>query len=194
MHDPNPEPVTPKPESLRRNVELKARLDSLEVSRSIAAAMATDQLGTALQLDTYFHCAQGRLKLREADDRPGELIWYTRPDHTNRRTSQFFLQEIPHPQPVKELLSAALGVRAVVKKTREIYLIHNVRVHLDRVDQLGCFLEFEAVMEPGQNLQEGHDQLAQLQEVFHITPQQTIAGSYGEMVLASKQGWASKQE
>jgi adenylate cyclase class IV len=31
---------------------------------------------------------------------------------------------------------------------REIYLYHNVRIHLDEVEDLGTFLEFEAVLGP----------------------------------------------
>ena len=38
-------------------------------------------------------------------------------------------------------LAEALGVRSVVRKRREIYLYHNVRIHLDEVCDLGRFLE-----------------------------------------------------
>jgi len=33
-----------------------------------------------------------------------------------------------------------------VSKRREIYLWHNVRIHLDAVTGLGSFVEFEAVL------------------------------------------------
>ena len=46
-------------------------------------------------------------------------------------------------------LAAALGIRTVVRKQRTVYLHKNVRIHLDAVDGLGTFLEFEAVMPDG---------------------------------------------
>ena len=48
---------------------------------------------------------------------------------------------------LKELLARILGVHRVVRKTRQILLVDNVRIHLDEVEGLGTFLELEAVFD-----------------------------------------------
>ena len=50
------------------NIELKARLRNLPAARQIAQRLATNYLGVQQQTDTYFHCTQARLKLREIVD------------------------------------------------------------------------------------------------------------------------------
>ena len=41
------------------------------------------------------------------------------------------------------MLSLALDVRGVVKKTRYLYMVGQTRVHVDQVDNLGDFMELE---------------------------------------------------
>ena len=45
--------------------------------------------------------------------------------------------------PLHSLLSAAVGVRGEVAKTRTLYIVGQTRVHLDSVDHLGEYLELE---------------------------------------------------
>ena len=45
-----------------------------------------------------------------------------------------------------ESLEAALGVTCVVEKERRLFLFENVRIHLDDVAHLGCFVELESVL------------------------------------------------
>jgi predicted adenylyl cyclase CyaB len=75
-----------------------------------------------------------------------------------------------------------LGVRGVVEKRREVYLWHNVRIHLDEVTGLGTFIEFEAVLGPEVDDARGRDQLADLSRRFGIAQGDLLAGSYGEMI------------
>lgn len=165
-----------------RNIELKARLVDLETARKVAAVIATKRLGAQHQIDTYFHCAHGRLKLRQIDGLRAELVWYARADQQGPRASDYQLVPLAHPETLKAALSAALGVRAVVEKRREIFLYHNVRIHLDDVAGLGRFIEFEAVL--GRDVDEaaGRALLDSLQHHFGISPADLLAGSYGEMV------------
>ncbi len=44
--------------------------------------------------------------------------------------------------------AAGLALRGEVRKRRELLMYHNVRIHLDDVQGLGTFLEFEAVVSP----------------------------------------------
>ena len=79
------------PDQPRRNVELKARLDSLDVARDTARRVATNYLGIQHQIDTYFGCPNGRLKLREMNADRAQLIWYARADQAEARKSDYYL-------------------------------------------------------------------------------------------------------
>jgi predicted adenylyl cyclase CyaB len=172
-------PQIPSPPS--SNVELKARLASLETAREIAGRLATGRLETEHQVDTYFRCQKGRLKLREISGRRAELIWYSRPDQQTPKTCDYVIVPVEDAASVKRALTATLGVRAVVDKHREIYLYHNVRIHLDRIAALGSFLEFEAVLGPDVDVQRGRDQLGWLRQQFGIRDDDLLTGSYADL-------------
>lgn len=165
-----------------RNIELKARLADLQRARAIADQIATDRPGIQHQTDTYFHCRHGRLKLREIEGREAQLVAYSRPDQQGTKASDYQLVPVASPESLKAALTATLGVRGVVRKRREVFLYHNVRIHLDEVAGLGTFLEFEAVLSAEVTDAVGHAQLDELAQRFGIGPQHLLPGSYGEMV------------
>ena len=173
-------PHTPAPDAPLRNVELKARLASLEAAREVAQRLATDRLPDQRQIDTYFACRRGRLKLREIDGRQAQLIWYERPDESGPKLCRYTLIPMDRPDLLKDALAAALGVLVTVDKSREIYLYHNVRIHLDRVAGLGTFLEFEAVLSPGAEAEDGRVQLGFLRRAFSIADAELVEGSYAD--------------
>ena len=165
-----------------RNIELKARLADLDAAREIAESLATERLGVQHQIDTYFDCRNGRLKLRQIDNLRSELVWYARADQQGPKPSDYQVVPVSNPETLKIALAAALGVRVVVDKRREIYLVDNVRIHLDEVAGLGTFMEFEAVLGPGADDAAGYTQLARLQDEFGITAADLLPGSYSDML------------
>ena len=165
-----------------RNIELKARLADLEAARSIAQRIATARPGVQNQTDTYFYCRHGRLKLRQIEGHESQLVAYSRADQQEAKASDYQLVPVPSPEVLKAALSSTLGVRGVVRKRREVFLYHNVRIHLDEVAGLGTFLEFEAVLGPDVTDAVGHAQLDELARQFGIGEQDLLSGSYGEMV------------
>lgn len=168
--------------SLRKNIEIKARIADLAAARSTAERVATSRLGILEQTDTYFKCQTGRLKLREILGQPSELIWYRRPDETGARKCEFGLIEVDDPEAVKLDLGKLLGLWKVVKKSREVFLYHNVRIHLDNVDCLGTFLEFEAIVDQENDEQAGARRLGFLCDQFGLSASDFIAGSYSDML------------
>jgi adenylate cyclase class 2 len=165
-----------------RNIELKARVADFDAARTVARRIATEHLGTQRQVDTYFHCRHGRLKLREIEGSTGQLVGYARPDEPGPKASDYMLVPIADPGPLKATLAAALGVQCVVEKQREIFLFHNVRIHLDEVKGLGRFLEFEAVLGPEADDAEGRSQVDRLIAEFSIEPGDLLPGSYADML------------
>jgi predicted adenylyl cyclase CyaB len=175
-------PVIP----VRRNLEMKARIASLETARSKAEAVCTAYLGVQQQTDTYFRCPHGRLKLREIEEpnsgRQCQLIWYLRPDQQSFKQSEYHLVSVADATGLKAALAAALGVRHIVSKRREIFLHENVRIHLDQVRGLGEFLELEAVMSATEHERDSPARLAQLVRHFGILPEEWLPASYVDLL------------
>ena len=75
---------------MARNIEIKARIESVETIGLKAAALADDGPIQLLQDDTFFTCERGRLKLRALSATEGQLIFYQR---ANQRgpTESFYL-------------------------------------------------------------------------------------------------------
>jgi adenylate cyclase len=62
------------------NIEIKARIDSIERLLPVVASMANKGPEHVLQDDTFFSCPNGRLKLRTLSNSHGVLIYYQRAD------------------------------------------------------------------------------------------------------------------
>ena len=171
-----------------RNLELKARIASLDAAREVALRIATSRLSDQRQTDTYFSCTSGRLKLREIDGAQAQLVWYRRPDGYDVRASDYVLAPAIDGESLKAALAGALSVQCVVAKRREIFLFHNVRIHLDRVEGLGEFLEFEAVLGPDADEATSQQRLHALRAQFRIQDADLVPGSYRELMLAATDG------
>ncbi len=180
---------------MARNIELKVPFTLTPQRRAVLDRLGARLQATLRQTDTYFHCSTGRLKLRQivessADGRErasAELIGYCRADDAGFRSSDYAVSPVGDASSMLAVLSAALGLRCVVRKRRDVLLCHNVRIHLDDVEGLGTFLEFEAVVDPldsGEFADEAlsSDRLATLCAALEINPAQAIAGSYSDMV------------
>ena len=161
---------------------MKARCDSIERAKAVAESLGCRALPDQRQQDTYFHCPTGRLKLRQIDGQPAQLIWYDRRDRADARSSTYFVLPVDDPAALKTLLERALGVRATVRKHRAIYLFRNARIHLDQVSGLGTFIEIEAVLEaPGEEA-EGRRLVSHLRKRFGIQRHDLLSRSYSDML------------
>ena len=164
-----------------RNVEIKARIAGFAQAEAACQRIGALFQGPFHQTDTYFNVTEGRLKLRECHPGNSYLIFYRRPDQTGPKVSDYRLVDVS--TGMKELLTSALGVIAQVRKTRTLYLWENVRIHLDRVDHLGEFIEFEAVQAAGMDDEDGIRQVSLLMREFAITKEALLASSYLDLIL-----------
>jgi predicted adenylyl cyclase CyaB len=166
------------------NLEIKAPVADPAVFRERARSLATETVGTDEQVDTYFRVPRGRLKLRESSLSGAQLIPYVRPDDDGPRRADYQVLPVADPVGLKALLEAMLGVHAVVRKRREIWLAGNVRIHLDAVDGLGDFMELEAVFD-GTPAAEADEQrkVAWLMKELGVDAGELVATSY-EALLA----------
>ena len=139
--------------------------------------------GTLVQIDTYFTVPRGRLKLRETDGADAELIFYEREEETDERWSRYERERVEDPASLKRLLEAALGVRAVVRKKRDLYLIRDARIHVDDVEGLGAFVEFEVT---GGETAEREATMRQLRAALAVAPEEILKCSYSDMIGAKR--------
>lgn len=168
-----------------RNIELKARLSDRDDAEAVCKRISATLHGDIHQIDTYFQVPEGRLKLREKDPGEDELIFYTRPDTAESASSKYDI--VPASPELKRVLADALGVVAVVDKVRALWLWKNVRIHLDRVNGLGDFIEFEAVLCDEYDDADGHEKVATLTEAFGLQKTDLIEGSYLDLTLAKQE-------
>ncbi len=138
-----------------RNIEIKARARDFVKQSKTAERLGDGRVEHIVQDDTFFRVAKGRLKLREFEDGTGELIQYQRDDAFGPTLSSYVCSATQDPTTLREALSNALGVRAVVRKKRTVYLVDQTRVHLDQVENLGQFIELEVVLKPDEKQERG---------------------------------------
>ncbi len=176
------------------NLEFKAQCQSLDGFYTRLADLNATHRETVYQTDTYFYVPVGkdpaisetcepRLKLREIDEMTEAwLIYYERPNQDVSRYSQYQLCEITNPSTFKNLLTAALGIKTIVRKQREVWMFNNTRIHLDRVVDLGQFIELETMFQ-GQTETEAKEEHQHVKTTLHLETTNPIAVSYSDLVM-----------
>ena len=99
-----------------RNIEIKARIASVEALLPRAQAVAGGEAELIVQDDTFFTVPQGRLKLREFADGSAELIHYQRPDTGQAKASDYVVVPVPDAAALREALARACGVQGRVRR------------------------------------------------------------------------------
>ena len=177
------------PRKAARNLELKVSCDEADLERVRARLFAAGATTIRLrQVDTYFAVPRGRLKLRETagpngDHRAAELIGYARPDVAGARWSAYHRVSVApgDASTLKNALAATIDVRVVVSKVREVGLLDRTRVHLDRVEGLGCFVELETVVGPDEGGAGADVELSQVAALLGLDRLEPVAGSYADL-------------
>lgn len=165
-----------------RNIEIKARIASVEAVLPRARLLADGEAELIAQDDTFFTVPRGRLKLREFADGSAELIHYHRPDHGDARASDYVRVPAPDPTALREALARACGVAGRVRKQRWLLLAGATRIHLDRVDGLGDFMELEVVLADGQSDAEGTAAAEALMQALGLAGAERVAGAYLDLL------------
>ena len=179
-----------------KNIEIKARLDDRTRVERQLAALGARRMWVRRQRDTFFSVPQRRttvpdgpltdggagwLKLREVDGRRAELISYSRSSSSVPRVSDYDVVTVDDPATWKRLLTRALGEDRVVEKERTLWLYENTRVHLDRVEGLGDYVELETVIQR-QTEAEARAETRRLMEVLHIQEPACIERPYRDLL------------
>ena len=164
------------------NVEIKAKCHNPDKVRDILNAEGADYKGLDKQTDTYFHCDNGRLKLREGNIE-NALIFYQRDNKAGPKVSNVSISKIASDHQIKDVLTKAYGVFIEVKKDREIYFIDNIKFHIDHIQDLGDFIEIKAIDTTGQlEREELEQQCKHFLDLFDVKPEDLITHSYSDLL------------
>lgn len=167
---------------MARNIEIKAHIDNVDALAKRVAEIAEQGPIEIVQDDTFFECENGKLKLRAFSRTKGELIFYRRPDQPGPKESFYLVASTSSPDMLREVLTLAYGQVGRVHKLRTLFLVGRTRIHLDRVEGLGHFLELEVVLEDGDSTKSGVDQTEALMVRFGIDPSQLIEDAYVDLL------------
>jgi predicted adenylyl cyclase CyaB len=167
---------------MARNIEIKARIDSIDGVLPRVAALADQGPFEIEQDDTFFACTNGRLKLRVFADQSGELIFYRRADQMGPKESFYLRSPVGSPDSLREALTLAYGLAGRVVKHRTLFLFGRTRIHLDRVEGLGDFLELEVVLKDGESADVGVTEADNLLVQLGIGREKLVSPAYVDLL------------
>ncbi|MBN1182402.1 MAG: class IV adenylate cyclase [Bacteroidales bacterium] len=167
---------------MARNIEIKARISDIRFCLDKARNLSGDDPEIIKQEDTFFKCERGRLKLRILSPEYGELILYNRTNYTGPKTSEYYISPSTSPHHLLNVLTKAYGIHGKVNKIRRLFIVGRSRIHVDQVDNLGNFLEFEVVMNANEKTIDGEKEAYRLMNTFNIKPGDLISGAYIDLI------------
>ncbi len=173
------------------NVEIKSELRDLTIARAICQSINATFILAFDQTDTYFKLPQGRLKRRETQGEPVEYVFYERADRAAPKLSKFTI--FSEEQALERFGTLPMPIWVTVRKTRELWLIGPTRIHLDQVQQLGTFLEFESLVTRENNVARAHEHITFLRETFRPVLGELIDCSYSDMLSRELEDQATSQ-
>lgn len=171
---------------MARNVEIKARIGSIDALLPRARSLADGDARCLVQDDTFFRVPHGRLKLRESEDGSAELIQYHRPDNDAAKLSDYVRTPVPSPASMRDALERALGAAiGRVRKQRWLLRVGAARIHLDRVRDLGEFMEIEVVLRDDQSESDGVRIAERLMRELGLAAAPRVAGAYLDLLVVA---------
>jgi len=166
-----------------RNIEIKARIEDPGFVFNKAREISDTDPQIINQVDTFFKCATGRLKLREFPEGNGELIFYNRQDSSGPKLSEYIRYETPNPRMLYDILKESNGILGVVRKERKLLIIGQTRIHIDHVENLGHFIELEVVLDNNETVEYGTEIADNLIRILEIKSENLIDSAYIDLLL-----------
>lgn len=165
-----------------KNLELKIKIDSL---KDIKKKLNENRIGLKeilIQKDIYFSVNSGLLKLR-IENGKSSLIYYNRNEVSDKRLSDFEYIKFSEGEPEK-FFKQIFKTDVTVSKIRELYIYNNTRIHLDKVQGLGSFIELETLVVSG--LKDAEQRFKKMIKTLNLTPENQIRSSYRDLLIKKK--------
>ena len=163
-----------------QTIEFKAELRNPDAATAQCRVLEAQFIGTLDLVDTYFKLADGRLKRREAEGEPIEWIYYHRPDRITPKLCNYTI--LSEEQARLRWGTHSLREWLVVKKRRSLWLIDDIRIHIDDVERLGAFIEFDAMVTRNFTVRECYEAIGELREIYGALLGEPIGVSYSDLM------------
>lgn len=139
-----------------RVVEAKLRVPEEDMGRLLQILeKLANFVEDGYQRDTFYEVAYGLLKLRRSSDKMHTLIWYRRLDTPKIKSAESAKYLTREPDELNSVLAMVLPTIGTLEKTRSVYRLGRVEIHLDAVVDLGRYIELETVLGPGEDVAVG---------------------------------------
>lgn len=119
-----------------------------------------------------------------------KLVQYSREDSTGPKLSKFNILDVSDGRKMEQMLEESIGKLGNLDKTRHLFIHEGrTRIHLDVVKNKGSNyygMEFEVVLQPGEDLELGHKIADNLTKIFKLQKEQLLEGSYFEILNSNK--------
>ncbi|CAI2336681.1 unnamed protein product [Caenorhabditis sp. 36 PRJEB53466] len=177
------------PKAMSRNVEVKAKVRDHDETVRRAVEISGKKPSVLKQHDIFYESPNGRLKMRSVEENGvarTELIWYDRPDVAGPKLSSFNKFDVPAAvlDALKLSLQSSMGVKGEVRKTRTLVLHGQTRIHIDRVDGLGDFVELEVCLTPEETPEHGERIAHEIRKQLAVAESDLLVGAYMDMLKA----------
>ncbi|HKI77686.1 MAG TPA: class IV adenylate cyclase [Ignavibacteriaceae bacterium] len=161
------------------NLELKSKVSShskiMQYLKEIDAEFANE----LNQKDVYYKIKDGLLKLR-IENGQQTLIKYNRDEKGKERWSEYYLLKISEGDGEK-MFGKIFKIETIVEKKRLLYMYDNTRVHLDKVKNLGTFIELETLVLSGKK--NASKRFYKIIDLLHLDLKKQIKKSYRDLLI-----------
>ena len=166
-----------------KNLEIKQSLNDFRDITSRLRELKAHYKGQLLQTDTYYFSSNGRLKIRETNNKKFEIISYQRPNKKKEKISDYQIAKInKNDLKTSKNIYGFLGEKIIVKKKRNLWIYKHTRIHLDEVNKLGKFLELETVIKDIDTKQARLEQ-NELKQKLNLSKNNNLKYSYSDLIL-----------
>jgi len=162
-----------------RSVEIKHELRDPELAVVCLRKLRAINVGATFQIDTCFRLSEGRLIKRDVVGEPPEWIAYDRQNAPYARECSFtiFSEREAHDR----YGARELPTWTIVRKRRELWIAGAVRVHLDMVDRLGWFIEFETLVSKKQDAAKCRALIEAVRDEMRLALGEAVGASYSDL-------------
>lgn len=165
--------------TLMQSIEFKCELRDRVLAELLLMAVGGQPAGSFRQVDTYFKVPDGRLKLRQSEGEPDELMFYHRINRVQPTITHFTLYSGPKAR--ERYGQRPLPVWLQVEKQRTVWLARGVTIALDEVAGLGWFCEILALVLPSRHLGICHTIIGEMRQVLGPALGEPVAVSYSDL-------------
>lgn len=155
---------------MARNVEIKARAPQPHEPSAIAERLSAELSETSEQMDVFFRTERGFSMIDRITPGP--------------KVGTYSICTTDDPSALRTVLSAAYGEDVVVQKVRTLLLLGRTRIHIDRVDHLGDFVELEVVLDDGDAISDGMEEARSIMNQLGILESDLVEGAYADLLRA----------